>query len=353
MINRSQETSPQTYVRIGGYVLQTHDSQKVNTMKAIVGDTYGSPDVLELRDIDKPEIGDEEVLVRVRAAGVDRGVWHLMTGLPYLTRLAFGLRAPKNPVLGMDVAGVVEEVGENVSRFEPGDEVFGIGKGTFAEYARAREEKLAHKPASLTFEQAAVLAISGLTALQGLRDHGRVEAGQKVLIVGASGGVGTFAVQIARAFGAQVTGVCSTTKVEMVRSIGADHIIDYTREDFAEGEQIYDLILDIGGSSSLSRLRRALAPRGTLVLVGGEGGGRWLGVVNHLLRARLLSPFVGQNLRTFLSSENHEDMLTLAELIESGKVAPVIDRTYPLAEVPEAIHYLEEGYARGKVAITV
>jgi NADPH:quinone reductase-like Zn-dependent oxidoreductase len=203
MINRSPETSPRTYVRIGGHVLQTHDSQKQNTLKAIVQDTYGSPDILELRDIDKPEIGDEEALVRVHAAGVDRGVWHLMTGLPYLTRLAFGLRAPRNPVPGMDLAGVVEAVGRSVSRFEPGDEVFGIGKGTFAEYARAREEKLVHKPASLTFEQAAVLAISGLTALQGLRDHGRVVPGQKVLIIGASGGVGTYAVQIAKAFGAR------------------------------------------------------------------------------------------------------------------------------------------------------
>ncbi|MCA1701864.1 MAG: NAD(P)-dependent alcohol dehydrogenase [Actinobacteria bacterium] len=322
-------------------------------MKAIVQDTYGSPDVLNLREIDAPEIGDDEALVRVHAAGVDRGVWHLMTGLPYLTRLAFGLRAPKNPVPGMDVAGVVEAVGGSVTRFQPGDEVFGIGKGTFAEYARAPEHKLAHKPASLTFEQAAVLAISGLTALQALRDHGRVEAGQKVLIVGASGGVGTYAVQIAKAFGARVTGVCSTRKVEMVRSIGADHVIDYTREDFADGSRRWDVILDIGGNLSLSRLRGSLTPRGTLVLVGGEGGGRWLGVVARLLRARLLSPFVGQNLRTFLSSENHDDMLVLAELTASGKLAPAIDRTYPLADAPEAIRYLEEGHVSGKVAVTV
>lgn len=322
-------------------------------MKAIVGDTYGPPDVLELRDIDRPEIGDDEVLVRVHAAGVDRGVWHLMTGLPYLTRLAFGLRAPKNPIPGMDVAGVVEAVGGSVTRLRPGDEVFGIGKGTFAEYARAPEHKLARKPASLTFEQAAVLAISGLTALQGLRDHGKVEPGQEVLIIGASGGVGTFAVQIAKAFGARVTGVCGSEKVEMVRSIGADHVIDYTREDFADGEQIYEVIFDVGGSSPLLRLRHSVTPKGTIVLVGGEGGGRWLGVVARLLRARLLSPFVGQNLRTFLSSENHEDMIALAELVESGKVAPVIDRTYPLAGVPDAIRYLEEGRARGKVVISV
>ena len=236
-------------------------------MKAIARDTYGSTDVLELRDISRPEIGEDEVLVRVHAAGVDRGVWHIMTGLPYPIRLAgFGLRAPKNPVIGADLAGVVEAVGNRVTRFQPGDEVFGIGKGSFAEYARALEDKLAPKPANLTLEQAAVLAISGLTALQALRDHGRVEPEQEVLIIGASGGVGTFAVQIARAFGAHVTGVCSTTKVEMVRSIGADHVIDYTREDFTEGEQRYDLILDIGGNSTLASLRRALTREGTLVI---------------------------------------------------------------------------------------
>lgn len=324
-----------------------------NTMKAIVGDTYGSPDVLELRDINKPEPGDNEVLVRVHAAGVDRGVWHLMTGLPYLARLAFGFRAPKTPVPGMDVAGVVEAVGKDASRFAPGDEVFGVGKGTFAEYALAREDKLAPKPKNLAFEQAAALAISGLTALQGLRDHGRIEPGQEVLIVGASGGVGTFAVQIAKAFGGRVTGVCSPEKVEMVRSIGADHVIDYTREDFASGDPRYDLILDIGGNSSLSRLRRALTRRGTLVLVGGEGGGRWLGVVERLLRAHLLFPFVRQRLGTFVASENHEDMEVLGELVESGKVTPVVDLTFPLAEAPEAIRYLEAGYVRGKVVITV
>ena len=323
-------------------------------MKAIVRDTYGSPEVLELRDIDKPEIGDDEVLVHVHAAGVGRDVWHVMTGLPYPIRLAgYGLRAPKNPVIGSDVAGVVEAVGRNVTRFQPGDEVFGIGKGTFAEYAGAPEDKLAPKPANLTFEQAAVVTISGLTALQGLRDNGQVEPGQKVLIIGASGGVGTFAVQIAKAFGAQVTGVCSTTKVDMVRSIGADHVIDYTREDFAEGEQRYDLILDIGGNSSLSRLRRALTPQGTLVITGGETGGRWLGGSDRQIRALVLSRFVGQKLGTFISTQNHEDMIVLKELIESGKVTPVIDRTYPLSEVPEAIRYLEEGHAQGKVVITV
>jgi NADPH:quinone reductase-like Zn-dependent oxidoreductase len=323
-------------------------------MKAIVQEEYGSPDVLELRDIDRPEIGDGEVLVRVHAAGVGRDVWHVMTGLPYPIRLAgYGLRAPKNPVIGSDVAGVVEAVGKDVTRFEPGDEVFGIGKGSYAEYVCAREDKLAPKPANLTFEQAAVVAISGSTALQALRDHGRVAPGQEVLVIGASGGVGTFAVQIAKAFGARVTGVCSTKKAEMVRSIGADHVIDYTQEDFAEGDQRYELILDIGGNSSLSRLRRALTPQGTLVITGGEGRGRWLGGTDRQLRAMVLSPFVGQKLGTFINKENYEDLLVLKELIESGKVTPVIDRTYPLSEVPEAIRYLEEGRARGKVVITM
>src|ERR687884_1439306 len=323
-------------------------------MKAIVRYKYGSPDVLELRDIDKPEIGDDEVLLRVHAAGVDRGVWHLMTGLAYPIRLAgYGLRAPENPILGRDLAGVVEAVGKNVTRFRPGDEVFGIGEGSFAEYALAREDKLAPRPENLTFEQAAVVAISGLTALQGLRDHGRVELGQEVLIIGASGGVGTYAVQLAKAFGARVTGVCSTTEVEMVRSIGADHVIDYTREDFAEGAQHYELILDIGGNSSLARLRRALTPKGTLVIVGGEGGGRWLGGIDRQLRATMLSPFVSQKLGTFINKENYEYMLVLKDLTESGKVTPVIDRIYPLAEVPKAIRYLEGGHAQGKVVITI
>ena len=323
-------------------------------MKAMVREKYGPPDVLELREIDIPECADDEVLVRVRAADVGRDVWHVMTGLPYPIRLAgFGFRAPKNPVIGSDMAGVVEVLGKNVTRFQPGDEVFGIGKGSYAEYVCALEDKLAPKPANLTFEQAAVVPIMGSTALQALRDHGKVLAGQEVLIIGASGGVGTYAVQIAKAFGALVTGVCSTKTVEMVRSIGADHVIDYTREDFAEGDQRYDLILDIGGNSTLSRLRRALASRGTLVIVGGEGGGRWLGGTDRQVRAMLLSPFVGQKLGTFVNKENHEDLLVLKDLIESGKITPVIDRSYPLAEVPDAIRYLEEGHARGKVVITV
>lgn len=323
-------------------------------MKAIVQDTYGSTDALELRDIDTPVIADDEVLVRVHAAGVDRGVWHLMTGLAYPIRLAgYGLRAPKTPVPGMDLAGVVEAVGDTVTRFRPGDEVFGIGKGAYAEYARAPEDKLAPKPANLTFDQAAVVAISGLTALQALRDQGRIAAGQNVLIIGASGGVGTYAVQIAKAYSAHVTGVCSTTKTDLVRSIGADRVIDYTQDDFADGEHRYDLVIDIGGNSSLSRLRRALTPTGTLVIVGGEGGGRWLGGLDRLLRARLVSPFVSQKLTTKMPSENVEDMLALTELIEAGKVTPVIDRTFALSEVPKAIRYMEEGHARGKVVITL
>jgi len=323
-------------------------------MKAIFQDEYGTTDVLELREIDRPEIAEDEVLVHVHAAGVDRGVWHIMTGLPYPIRLAgYGLRSPKTPVLGADMAGVVEAVGNNVTRFQPGDEVFGIAKGSYAEYAIAREDKLAPKPATLTFEQAAVVAISGLAALQGLRDKGKVRPGQKVLIIGASGGVGTYAVQIAKAFGAHVTAVCSTTKVDMVRSIGADRVIDYTKEDFTQGDERYDVILDIGGNSSLSRLRRALTAKGTLVIAGGETGGRWLGGTDRQVRALMLSPFVGQKLGTFISSENAKDLIVLKELIEAGKVKPIIDRTYALSDVPDAIRYLEEGNARGKVAITI
>ena len=323
-------------------------------MKAIVRDTYGSAGVLELRDIDKPGIGDDEVLVRVRAAGVDQGVWHVMTGLPYPIRLAgYGLRGPKTPVLGADVAGVVEAEGNDVTRFQPGEEVFGVARGSYAEYARARADRLAPKPASISLEQAAVVAISGVTALQAVRDHGRVESGQKVLVIGASGGVGTYAVQLAKAFGAEVTGVCSTRKVDIVRSIGADHVIDYTRDDFAAGEQRYDVIVDIGGNSSLSRLRRALTRNGTLVIAGGETDGRWLGGSDRQVRALLLSPFAGQKLGTFVSRENHEDMIVLKELIEAGKITPVIDRTYPLSEVSAAIRYMRDGRARGKLVITV
>ena len=323
-------------------------------MKAIARDTYGPADGLELREIERPEIGDDEVLVRVHAAGVDRGVWHLMAGLPYPIRLAgYGLRAPKNPVPGMDVAGVVEAIGSEVTRFQPGDEVFGVGTGTFAEYARAPEAKLAPKPANLSFEQAAAVGISGTTALQALRDHAQVKAGQTVLIIGASGGVGTYAVQLAKVFGAEVTAVCSTAKVELVRSLGADHVLDYTREDFATSGLRYDVILDIGGNASLARLRQALAPEGTLVIAGGETSGRWLGGTDRQMRALVLSRFIGQTLKTFVAKENHEDLLALKELIEAGKVTPAIDRAYPLAEAPDAISYLVQGRARGKVVITV
>ncbi len=323
-------------------------------MKAIVQDTYGTADVLELRDIDVPEIADDQVLVRVHAAGVDRGVWHLMAGLPYPIRIAgYGVRAPKNPVLGMDLAGVVEAVGRDVTHFAPGDEVFGIGKGTFAEYAVAPEGKLAPKPANLTFEQAAAIAISGLTALQALRDVAHVQAGQKVLVIGASGGVGTYAVQVAKALGAHVTGVASTSKLDLVRAIGADEVIDYTAEDFAAGEHRYDVIVDIGGNASLARLRRALTPTGTVAIVGQETGGRWLGGFDRMLRAPLLSPFVGQDLRSVTASENAADMVVLKDMIEAGQITPVIERSYPLAEVPDAIRHVEQGRARGKVVITI
>jgi 2-desacetyl-2-hydroxyethyl bacteriochlorophyllide A dehydrogenase len=323
-------------------------------MKAVVQDRYGSPDVLQLREIDKPAVGDDEVLVRVRAAGVDQGVWHMMAGLPYLIRIAgFGLRVPKNPVRGYDVAGHVESVGDNVTEFEPGDEVFGTCNGSFAEYASARADRLARKPTSLTFEQAAAVPISGYAALQAVRDQGKVQPGQRVLIIGAGGGVGTFAVQIAKAFGAEVTGVVSTTKADLVQALGADHVIDYTREDFADGRRRYDVILDIAGNRSLSHLRRALAREGTLVIVGGEGGGKWFGGIDRQLRAHLLSAFMRQKLGTWISKERKEDLDALCDLLEAGKVKPVVDRTFPLSEVPEAIRYLRERRARGKVVITV
>jgi NADPH:quinone reductase-like Zn-dependent oxidoreductase len=322
---------------------------------AVVQDTYGSPDVLEVREIDKPVVGDDQVLVQVRAAGVDPGVWHLMTGLPYLVRvMGYGLRKPKVGIRGRDVAGRVEAVGANVTRFRPGDEVFGICDGSFAEYVCARPDKLAPKPANLTFEQAAAVPVSALTALQAIRDTGTVQLGQTVLIIGAAGGVGTFAVQLAKAFGAKVTGVCSTTKLDLVRSIGADEAIDYTREDFADGARHWDLVVDTAGRRSLSQLRRALTGRGTLVIVGGEGGGRWLGGFDRqILRAPAVSAFSRQRLRPLVSKERSEDLLVLKELIEAGKVTPVIDRTYPLREAPEAVRYLEEGHARGKVVVRV
>ena len=324
-------------------------------MKAIVQQTYGTPDVLKLQEVDKPEIGDDDVLVRVHAAGVHIGDWHLMTGRPYLMRImGFGFRAPKARVRGTDVAGTVEAAGKNVTRFQAGDDVFGTCEGSFAEYARVREDKLAPMPANLTFEQAATVPTSACTALQALRGKGGIQPGQRVLIVGASGGVGMFAVQIAKSFGADVTGVCSTTKVEMARSIGADHVIDYTQEDFTRSGQRYDLILDMGGNRSLSNLRRALTPRGTLVLVGGEAGDRWIGgAMSRSMRALVVSPFVSQKLRMMIATPNTDDLRFLKEFIEAGKVTPVIDRTYPLSEVPDAMRYLREGHAHGKIVITV
>jgi NADPH:quinone reductase-like Zn-dependent oxidoreductase len=322
-------------------------------MKAIVQDKYGSIDVLEVRDVDKPKIENGDVLMRVLAASAHMGDWHFMTGLPYLFRIAgSGLRAPKTRVRGTDVAGRVEAVGKDVTQFLPGDEVFGTCAGSFAEYATARKDKLAAKPANLTFEQAATVPTSGCAALQALR-VGKVQPGQKVLIIGAAGGVGSFAVQIAKAFGADVTGVCSTRKVDLVRSLGADDVIDYTRDDFAATGRRYDLILDIAGNRSVSHLRRALAPRATLVIVGGEGGGRWLGGIDRQLRATMLSPFVSQKLGTFVAKAKGEDLVVLTDLIEAGKVTPAIDKEYPLSEVPAAMRHLAEGHARGKVVITM
>jgi NADPH:quinone reductase-like Zn-dependent oxidoreductase len=325
-------------------------------MKAIVQDVYGSAGVLKLRDIARPSIGDGEVLVQVRAAGVDPGVWHLMTGEPYLMRaMGFGLRKPKVGVRGRDVAGVVEAAGARVTRFGPGDEVYGTCEsGSFAEYAATREERLAPKPGSISFEQAAVVPISGVTALQGVRDCGRVQPGQQVMVIGAAGGVGSFAVQIAKASGARVTGVCSTSKAGLVRSLGADDVIDYTHDEIDRNGARYDVIIDTAGNRPLSLLRHAMTPRGTLVLVGGEhGGGRVLGGFDRQLRAPLVSMFVGQQLRGLVAKERAEDLEALTRLIESGAVTPVIDRTYALADAPDAIRYLAEGHAAGKVAVTV
>ncbi len=323
-----------------------------STHRAIVQDAYGSADVLRLARVARPEAARNEVLLRVHAAGLDRGTWHLMTGRPYLLRLAFGMRAPKNPVPGTDVAGTVVAIGSAVTRFAVGDEVFGFGEGTFAEYAVAREDKLARKPANLTFEQAAVVPVSAGTALQALSEHGHVEPGQHVLVIGASGGVGSYAVQLAKAFGAEVTGVGSTAKLDLVRSLGADHVIDHTRDDFADGGHRYDLVLDIGGNPSLSRLRRALTPTGTLVIVGGEEGGSFSGGMNRQLRAVALSPFVRQRLTMFVAQQRAGDLDRLVELLEAGTLTPSIERTYPLEEVPEAMRRLEAGQVRGKLAIT-
>jgi NADPH:quinone reductase-like Zn-dependent oxidoreductase len=326
------------------------------TMKSIVQDRYGvaPEEVLRLADTETPRIDRDEVLVRVRAASVDRGTWHVMAGLPYPIRVAgFGVRRPKNANPGRALAGTVEAVGADVTGVKAGDEVYGIGAATFAEYACARPDKLAPKPANLSFGQAAAVPISGLTALQAVRDHGRVHEGQRVLVIGASGGVGTFAVQIATAYGAEVTAVCSTAKVDLVRSLGAHHVVDYTQADATDGRQRYDVILDTGGNRPLSRLRRALAPTGRLVIVGGETGGRWLGGLDRQIRAHLLSPFVSQQLGTFVASENAEDLAVLRELIESGKISPAIDQTYPLGETATAVRHMLDGRTRGKLTITL
>jgi NADPH:quinone reductase-like Zn-dependent oxidoreductase len=326
------------------------------TMKAIVQDAYGTEDVLEYRDIDKPVPKDDEVLVRVRAAGLDRGVWHVMTGLPYLVRVVvptMGLSRPKVPVRGMDLAGQVEAVGGRVTRFRPGDAVFGWTDGSYAEYASVPEDQLVPMPANLSFEQAAAVPISGLAALQGLRDVGEIHAGQKVLVIGAAGGVGSFAVQLAKAFGAHITGVGSTTQLDLIRSLGADEVVDYTHDDVTDGSRHWDLILDTAGHRSLSQLRRALTPRGTLVIVGSEVRGRWMGGFDRSLRAVALSRLVGQRLRMLSSTPRQDDLQTLSELIEAGKVTPVIDRAFPLPETPEAMRHLLRGHGRGKIVITV
>jgi len=323
------------------------------TMTATINDRYGSPPSLELQEIDRPVLNDDSVLVRVRAASVNPADWRPLSGKPYLIRPMTGLRRPKSRIPGVDVAGIVEAVGKDVTQFRPGDEVFGARNGAFAEYVSGRERNFVPKPASLTFEQAATIGIAGCTALQALRDKAQVQPGQNVLINGAAGGVGTFAVQIARALGAQVTGVCSTRNVEMVRSIGADHVVDYTQEDFSKGPQRYDLIVDNVGNRSLRDLRRVLAPKGTIVIVGAKGDGWLLGPLTGPLKVLLVSRFVRYRMIVFIAQIRKDDLVVLKEMIEDGKVKPVIDRTYPLNEISAAIRYLEAGHARGKVVITV
>jgi NADPH:quinone reductase-like Zn-dependent oxidoreductase len=326
-------------------------------MKAVVYTDYGSPDVLEIRDVKKPVPNDDQVLIKVRAASINPLDWHFIEGTPYIVRaMGVGLRKPKDPRLGVDMAGQVEAVGKNVTQFKPGDEVFGARTGAFAEYVCARADRaVVLKPANLTFEQAASVPIAAITALQGLRDKGKIQPGQKVLINGASGGVGTFAVQIAKSFGADVTGVCSTRNLDLVRSLGADHVIDYTKEDFTKGEQRYDLILDNVGTQPLSGFRRALQPKGICVMIGGGGpnDGGLIGPLGRPVKALLLSPFISQKMGMLMAELNKKDLTTLADLMQSGKVTPVIDRTYPLSQIAEAIRYLEQGHARGKVVITV
>ena len=332
-----------------------YTTTKEEAMKAIVQDTYGPAEVLELREIERPEVGENDVLVRVRAAGSGPDVWHIMTGQPYMARAAIGFRRPNVRVRGWDVAGRVEAVGASVTDFRPGDEVMGVAEGgSFAEYAVTSPDKLVPKPANLSFEQAAALPISGVTALQALRDKAHVQPGQTVLVIGAGGGVGTLAVQVAKSFGAHVSGVASSSKVDLVRSIGADDVIDYTREDFTDGSMKWDVIVDTAGRRPLRQLRRALTPKGTLVVVGGDGGGRWTGgFFRGMLRGPLVSPFVKQKLMGLNSKVTREDLQGVAELAEAGKLRPVIGHTYALSETPDAIRELETGHAAGKLVIAV
>lgn len=325
----------------------------VTTMQAVVQDEYGdTAEVLRLEQVPRPQAGPGEVLIRVAAAGVDRGVWHLMAGKPYAARLAFGLRAPNNRVRGAEFAGHVEAIGTGVTAVRPGDPVYGIGSGSFAEYVVAPEGKVAPAPTAVSLVDAAAVPVSASTALQAVRDHGHVTAGAKVLVIGASGGVGSFAVQIAKAFGAEVTGVARTDKLDLVRSLGADHVVDHTAEDVTERPARYDVVLDIGGSTPVRRLRRVLTARGTLVIVGGEGGGRWLGM-GRQLRAAALSPFVRQKLGFFVNRENAADLAVLTGLIESGQVRPAVDRIFALGDAAAAVNYMAEGRARGKVVVEV
>lgn len=320
-------------------------------MKAIVYYKYGSPDVVKLEEVEKPIVTDDGVLVRVRAAAVNPYDWHFVRGEPYFMRLVAGLRAPKNNRLGVDFAGEVEAVGKDVARFQPGDQVYGFADGAFAEYLSAPQSAMAIKPANLSFEQAAAVPLAALTALQGLRDSGQLQAGQRVLIIGASGGIGTFAVQIGREMGAHVTGVCSTPNVELVRSLGAHEVIDYTRQDFTQTSPKFDVILQLGGMDSPARCRRALTPQGKLVLSSGESKGRWIGPLSRIIQASLMNPFVSQSMVMLGTKRSQPDLDYLREMIETGKLRPIIDRVQPLSEVADAIRYVEKAHSRGKVVI--
>lgn len=322
-------------------------------MRAITQSTYGTSDTWEFDEIARPAIAADQVLVKVHAAGLDRGTWHLMTGLPYAMRLGLGFTGPKTPVPGIDVSGTVVAIGNDVTRFRVGDEVFGIGKGTYAEFAAVREDKLALKPAGLSFEQAAALPVSGSTALRAVTDVGQVQAGHKVLVLGASGGVGSFAVQIAAALGAEVTGVCSAGKADLVRSLGATHVLDYARDDFAAGDTKYDVIIDIAGNPSISRLRQALTPNGTVAIVGGEEGGKFTGGMDRQLRALLVSPFIGQRMAFVLPNEHFSFLERLAALVDEGSLAAAVEASYPLAQAAEAMRQLDSGRVRGKLVITI